>query len=64
MSEIALLCLGKTKRHKAMNFGEHSPCSVDTANGIMVEWVKKTPMWNRVKSENMHSGAPSDLQGP
>ena len=26
-----------------MNFGEPSPCSVDTANGFMVERVKKTP---------------------
>ena len=26
-----------------MNFGEPSPRSVDTANGFMVERVKKTP---------------------
>ena len=26
-----------------MKFAEHSPCSVDTANGFMVEQVKKTP---------------------
>ena len=34
-----------------MNFGEPSPPSVDTANGFMVERVKKTPpRWNRVKN--------------
>ena len=26
-----------------MNFGGPCPCSVDTANGFMVQWVKKTP---------------------
>ena len=35
--------LANTKRNKVMNFGEPSPCSVDTANGFMVQWVKKTP---------------------
>ena len=37
-----------------MNFGEPSPCSVDTANGFMVERVKKTPppRGNRVKFFN------------
>ena len=35
-----------------MNFGEPSPCSVDTANRFMVQWVKKTPpRWNRVKDQ-------------
>ena len=34
-----------------MNFGEPSPCSVDTVHGFMVERVKKTPpRWNRVKA--------------
>ena len=33
-----------------MSFGEPNPCSVDKANGFMVEQGKKTPsMWNRVK---------------
>ena len=35
--------LANTKRNKVMNFGEPSPRSVDTANGFMVERVKKTP---------------------
>ena len=38
MSEVA-----NTKRNKVMNFGEPSPCSVDTVNRFMVEWIKKTP---------------------
>ena len=36
--------LANTKRNKVMNFGEPSPCSVDTVHGFMVERVKKTPL--------------------
>ena len=32
-----------------MKFGEPSACFVDMANGFMVEQVKKTPWWNRIK---------------
>ena len=45
-----------------MDFCEPRPCSVDTANGFMVEQVKKTLMWNRVEglrskfSSNMKDG--------
>ena len=35
--------MANNKRKKVMKFAEHSPCSVDTANGFMVERVKKTP---------------------
>ena len=35
--------LANTKRNKVMNFGEPSPCSVETVHGFMVEQVKKTP---------------------